>query len=123
MTCEHCKTDFVQHHPKQRFCTNKGVGNCKDAFHNAKGPRPRTIPDKDYGYEGIDYSHDFVSCGVKSNALHCSTCHKHIPKGHQACFELEHDRFYGVHCMTCYRADNSMQVSEGDQRHPFDLED
>lgn len=41
MKCKNCDKEFPRAHPSQKFCSHKGIGNCKDAFHNAKGPRRR----------------------------------------------------------------------------------
>lgn len=39
--CLNCHKEFAPSDPRQKFCSNFGAGNCKDAFHNAKGPRRR----------------------------------------------------------------------------------
>lgn len=36
--CPNCKRE-VKGHPNKRFCSNKGDGNCKDAYHNWVNPR------------------------------------------------------------------------------------
>lgn len=37
--CAHCKTPMPGAHPNKKFCSNTGVGNCKDAHHNVTNPR------------------------------------------------------------------------------------
>lgn len=34
-------------HPNKKFCSNKGVGNCKDAYHNENNPRGYGMFDKE----------------------------------------------------------------------------
>ena len=38
MKCKNCHKKMTGH-PNKRFCSNKGIGNCKDLFHNEKNPR------------------------------------------------------------------------------------
>ena len=39
MICKMCKKSFVRKHPNQKFCSHKGIGNCKDKYHNMNNPR------------------------------------------------------------------------------------
>lgn len=34
--CKNCKRVMKDAHPNKKFCSNKGRGNCKDAYHNAR---------------------------------------------------------------------------------------
>lgn len=36
--CPNCGRKF-RGHPNKKFCSNKGYGNCKDAYHNRVNPR------------------------------------------------------------------------------------
>ena len=49
--CKYCKRVMKNAHPNKKFCSNKGRGNCKDAYHNSKDF------DRDYG----DTFHPFSS--------------------------------------------------------------
>lgn len=43
--CPNCRKE-IRGHPNKKFCSNKGPGNCKDAYHNFANPRG-------YGEESI----------------------------------------------------------------------
>jgi hypothetical protein len=83
------------------------------------------ISEQEWGVmdDEADYGNDFVESKVRTKKLHCSSCKKPINQGDMAIFELEHGQFRGVHCLICFHADTSMQVSMFDQRHPMDLEE
>lgn len=40
--CPQCGVQFSKASYQQAFCSNKGQGNCKDAYWNSQGPRERT---------------------------------------------------------------------------------
>lgn len=48
--CPNCRRE-IKGHPNKKFCSNKGWGNCKDAYHNRVSPRG-------YGAESIDHDDD-----------------------------------------------------------------
>lgn len=41
LECPGCRRQFTKTSYQQAFCSNKGAGNCKDAYWNARGPRQR----------------------------------------------------------------------------------
>ncbi len=41
LECPHCGTPFTKASYQQAFCSNKGSGNCKDAYWNSRGARQR----------------------------------------------------------------------------------
>lgn len=40
MNCKNCGIK-ISGHPNKKFCSNKGINNCKDAYHNRTNPRGR----------------------------------------------------------------------------------
>lgn len=67
--CKCCGKEMKGAHPNKKFCSNRGRGNCKDAFHNRKPSRSyRTeifgIPynrRRDDWDDEIEYGHIFAS--------------------------------------------------------------
>ena len=49
--CKYCNNFMKGAHPNKKFCSNKGKGNCKDAYHNM-----RKIKEEDF-----DAGHFFSS--------------------------------------------------------------
>lgn len=57
--CKQCRKSIEHKHPNAVFCSNKGPGNCKDAYHNARNPY-RHHPDIGYDrYDPDDDVHPF----------------------------------------------------------------
>lgn len=51
--CKNCGKKMRNAHPNKKFCSNKGVGNCKDDYHNRTNPR---------GYkDDIEHGHPFAA--------------------------------------------------------------
>lgn len=57
--CKNCGVKMANARPKKKFCSNKGVGNCKDAYHNETNPRG--YQDKDSWEEHVDGLHPHSS--------------------------------------------------------------
>ena len=47
--CKNCGRVMENAHPNKKFCSNKGKGNCKDAYHNSK----------DWGGDEFEAGHPF----------------------------------------------------------------
>lgn len=45
--CRNCRRE-IKGHPNKKFCSNKGLGNCKDAYHNLWNPRGIAASDDHY---------------------------------------------------------------------------
>lgn len=72
LECPHCGTQFTKASYQQAFCSNKGPGNCKDAYWNSRGPRKRVDPDEPKVdteaelREMIRLARPFVADGIKA---------------------------------------------------------
>lgn len=56
--CKNCKKE-IKGHPNKKFCSNKGINNCKDLYHNRINPR---------GYDNRDSYEDYL------NGIHPFSC-------------------------------------------------
>lgn len=66
--CLHCGKDISHKDHKAKFCSNKGYGNCKDAYHNEHNPRGYGIERENWSendeFEYGDAMEHLSACGA-----------------------------------------------------------